>query len=145
MSAITLVTGGFDPLHRGHIEYFICAKELNPSVPLCVGINSDDWLKRKKGKYFLPFKERRIIIRELKPVNLTIAFDDADNTANNAISKCLQMYDKVIFCNGGDRGDGNVPEYERFKDDHRVIFEWAVGGEDKMNSSSWILKQYLDR
>jgi len=145
MSRITLVTGGFDPLHSGHIEYFISAKELNPSVPLCVGLNSDEWLKRKKGKYFLPLKERRIIIRELKSVDLTIAFDDSDNSANNAISKCLQMYDKVIFCNGGDRGDGNVPEYEKFKDNDRVIFEWAVGGEDKMNSSSWILKQYLER
>ena len=145
MSAISLVTGGFDPLHSGHIEYFISAKELNPSVPLCVGLNSDEWLKRKKGKYFLPLKERRIIVRELKPVNLTIVFDDADNTANNAISKCLQMYDKVIFCNGGDRVNTNVPEYLKFQENERVIFEWGVGGDDKMNSSSWILNEFLKR
>ena len=72
MSAIILVTGGFDPIHSGHIAYFRDAKEFNPSVPLCVGLNSDEWLIRKKGKYFLPMTERRAIVRELKPVDLTI-------------------------------------------------------------------------
>ena len=58
MSKIVLVTGGFDPIHTGHISYFKNAKELYPNTPLCVGLNSDEWLIRKKGKYFLPMTER---------------------------------------------------------------------------------------
>ena len=72
MSKIVLVTGGFDPIHSGHISYFKNAKELYPHTPLCVGLNSDEWLIRKKGKFFLPMKERRAIVKELKPVDLTI-------------------------------------------------------------------------
>ena len=100
MSKIVLVTGGFDPIHSGHISYFKNAKELYPHTPLCVGLNSDEWLIRKKGKYFLPMAERRAIVKELKPVDLTITYDDTDNSSNMAIYKCLQMYDKVIYCNG---------------------------------------------
>ena len=72
MSTIVLVTGGFDPIHSGHISYFKNAKELYPHTPLCVGLNSDEWLIRKKGKFFLPMKERRAIVKELNPVDLTI-------------------------------------------------------------------------
>ena len=90
-------------------------------------------------------EERRLIVKELKPVDLTITYDDADNTSCMAIHKCLQMYDRVIFCNGGDRVDTNVPEYLKFKDNERVVFEWGVGGDDKMNSSSWILNEFLKR
>ena len=142
MSKIVLVTGGFDPIHSGHISYFKNAKELYPHTPLCVGLNSDDWLIRKKGKYFLPMAERRAIVKELKPVDLTITYDDTDNSSNMAIFKCLQMYDKVIYCNGGDRNDVNAPEFDTFKTDHRVHFRWKVGGDDKHNSSSKILERW---
>jgi len=145
MSTIVLVTGGFDPIHSGHIEYFRNAKELYPQVPLCVGLNSDDWLIRKKGKYFLPMSERRAIVKEMKPVDLTITYDDSDDSSCNAILKCLQMYDKVVFCNGGDRVNTNVPELQKFNDDERVVFEWGVGGDNKMNSSSWILNEFLKK
>jgi len=89
--------------------------------------------------------ERRAIVKELKPVDLTITYDDTDNSSNMAIYKCLQMYDKVIYCNGGDRVNTNVPEYLKFQENERVIFEWGVGGDDKMNSSSWILNEFLKR
>ena len=145
MSKIVLVTGGFDPIHTGHISYFKNAKELYPNTPLCVGLNSDEWLIRKKGKFFLPMKERRAIVKELKPVDLTITYDDTDKSSCMAIYKCLQMYDKVVFCNGGDRVNTNVPEYLKFQENERVIFEWGVGGDDKMNSSSWILNEFLKR
>ena len=71
--------------------------------------------------------------------------DDDQGSACGAIEKCLEIADEVIFCNGGDRGKGNTPELDKFKDNDRVKFEWGIGGEDKMNSSSWILHGYFER
>lgn len=138
-----LVTGGFDPLHSGHLEYFKQAKMLGHK--LIVGINSDEWLTRKKGKPFLPFHERAAIIKELKIVDQVIAFNDDDDTACHAIFTVLSTSgsrDEVIFANGGDRGNSNTPEYDMYKDTYGVSFEWGVGGTDKKNSSSWILKKW---
>ena len=110
-----------------------------------VGLNGDPWLKRKKGQYFQCWTERADIIRHLNMVDAVISWDDSDETACGAIAKCLQISDKVIFCNGGDRGDSNTPEYEKYKSDPSVQFIWGVGGHDKMNSSSWILHGYFER
>ena len=140
MITVTLVTGGFDPLHSGHIAYFKAAREFGHS--LCVGVNSDDWLTRKKGKPFMDVGERMSIIKELKCVDLAIEFIDKDDSACDAISIALQVYDNVLFCNGGDRGSVNTPEYERYRHDNRVDFKFGVGGEDKKNSSSWILERW---
>ena len=138
---IIIVSGGFDPLHSGHIEHFKAAKELGDI--LVVGLNSDDWLTRKKGKPFMPIDERLSIIRELKVVDLALRFNDDDNSSRDLIKKILEMYKSdVVFANGGDRTHDNIPEVEQFKDDPRVSFEFGVGGEDKKNSSSWILKQW---
>ena len=82
---ISLVTGGFDPLHSGHIDYFVSAK--NVGDLLLVGINSDEWLERKKGKYFLDYKERAAVIKALYMVSDIIDFDDSDDTAIDAIKK----------------------------------------------------------
>ena len=140
---VSLVTGGFDPIHSGHIAYFKRAKDL--SNYLIVGLNGDPWLTRKKGQYFQCWTERADIIRHLDMVDAVISWDDADDSACGAISKCLEISNEVIFCNGGDRGKTNTPEYERYKDDPRVIFEFGIGGTDKMNSSSWILHGYFER
>ncbi len=140
MSTVTIVTGGFDPLHSGHIAYFKAAKELGN--PLCVGVNSDEWLTRKKGKPFMTIDERMSIIKELKCVDIAIEFIDKDDSACDAISTALEVYDNVLFCNGGDRGSANTPEYEKYRNDKRVEFKWGVGGTDKKNSSSWILKKW---
>ena len=142
MSNLVLVTGGFDPLHSGHIAYFKAAKELGT---LGVGVNSDEWLVRKKGKFFMTVEERISIIKELKCVDVVIEFIDKDDTANDAIKMALEVYEKVIFCNGGDRIKGNIPEMEKYGNNDRVEFKWGVGGTDKKNSSSWILKDYLKR
>jgi len=139
---IVLVTGGFDPLHSGHIAYFKAAKELGDY--LVVGVNSDDWLTRKKGKPFMPFEERATIIENLSVVDKVIDFDDSDNTANDAIQQVLNEHnflsDSVIFANGGDRTKTNIPEM--LIDDSRLSFQFGVGGSDKKNSSSWILEDY---
>jgi cytidyltransferase-like protein len=135
---IVLVTGGFDPLHSGHIEYFKAAKQLG--YLLIVGINSDDWLIRKKGKAFMPFSERKAIIENLYQVHKVIDFDDSDDTAVDAIKKVKELYPKasIIFANGGDRTKDNIPEMV-FND---VEFVFGVGGTDKKNSSSWILEEW---
>ena len=142
MTTVTLVTGGFDPLHSGHIAYFKAAREFGNS--LCVGVNSDDWLTRKKGKPFMNVSERMSIIKELKCVDIAIEFIDKDDSACDAIGTALEVYDNVLFCNGGDRGSVNTPEYERYRYDKRVEFKFGVGGEDKKNSSSWLLNNWRD-
>ena len=140
---LSLVTGGFDPIHSGHIAYFERAKDL--SDYLVVGINTNEWLTRKKGQYFLPWIERAEIIRHLDMVDAVISWDDADDSAIGAIAKCLEISEKVVFCNGGDRTKINIPEAMGYADDPRVEFQYGIGGEDKMNSSSWILNNYFDR
>jgi len=139
---IVLVTGGFDPLHKGHIEYFKAARLLG--AKLIVGVNSDEWLTRKKGRPFMPFEDRIAIIQELSIVDKVIGFDDSDDSACHAIFHTLSTHanPKVIFCNGGDRGSSNTPEMATYGDMPYVDFKFGVGGTNKMNSSSWILDEW---
>ena len=141
---VSLVTGGFDPIHSGHLRYFERAKDL--SVYLVVGINTNEWLTKKKGQYFLPWVERADIISHLDMVDAVITVPDDDKgSACGAIAKCLEISEQVIFCNGGDRIKSNIPEVLGYSDDPRVEFKYAIGGEEKENSSSWILRGYFDR
>ena len=136
---IIVVSGGFDPIHSGHIAYFESASKLGDK--LIVALNSDDWLIKKKGKFFMPFEERRTIINNLKMVNEVIDFEDDDiGSATNALIKIKQMYpnDDIAFANGGDRGKDNISEMAQ----DGVEFLFSVGGDDKKNSSSWILKNW---
>ena len=138
INCVVLVTGGFDPLHSGHIEYFKAAKALGNI--LVVGVNSDSWLERKKGRAFMPSTERISIIQNLKMVDHCILFNDNDDTALEAINNVKMMYpnSQVVFANGGDRTAKNIPEMIA-KD---VEFVFGVGGQDKLNSSSWILEEW---
>jgi cytidyltransferase-like protein len=140
MRKIVLVTGGFDPLHSGHIEYFKSAKKLGDL--LVVGINSDAWLSRKKGAPFMPEQERNGIVKNLSMVDRTIFFNDRDGSAKEAIRDLRALYpnDQIVFANGGDRTQENIPEMD-IKDDN-LVFAFGVGGENKMNSSSWILQEW---
>lgn len=140
MNKTVLVTGGFDPLHSGHISYFEQARALGDR--LVVGVNSDLWLTRKKGRAFMPWKERSLIVESLRSVDQVIEFDDWDNSAKHAISLVRQMFpdDRIIFANGGDRTDQNIPEMDT--DDPNIKFVFGVGGFDKANSSSWILEDW---
>ena len=144
-SSVVLVTGGFDPIHSGHIALLHSAKQIAPLSTLAVGVNSDEWLTRKKGKPFMPLYDRISIVRTLKMVDNVLEFDDTNGTANDAIAQCLEIYDKVIFANGGDRHNENVPEYVFYKDDPRVIYRWGVGGIGKKQSSSWLLRDWDER
>jgi len=143
---IVLVTGGFDPVHSGHIEYIKAAKKLGDY--LVVGLNSDEWLTRKKGKPFMAWSDRNAILSELRDVDEVISFDDYDNTACDAIIKLLLRFEReveVIFANGGDRDNTNIPELESFKSNCRVKFIFGVGGSEKKNSSSWILESWRSK
>lgn len=140
MKTIVLVTGGFDPLHSGHIAYLKAAKNLGDI--LVVGVNSDAWLTRKKGSAFMPLRERTEIIRNIVGVDFVIDFNDDDGTAKHAIKMVQQSYpqDRIIFANGGDRTKENIPEMDIVDDNLEFVF--GVGGEDKKNSSSWILEEW---
>jgi len=137
---VVLVTGGFDPLHSGHIAYFKAAKKLGDK--LVVGVNSDAWLTRNKGRPFMPGGERISIIQNLSMVEHCVLFDDDDNTSKEAIKNVRFMYPDahIIFANGGDRTSNNIPETDT--DVKNISFMFGVGGEDKKNSSSWILKEW---
>ena len=141
---IVLVTGGFDPLHVGHINYFNSASTLGDR--LVVGLNSDEWLTRKKGAAFMPLAERKDIIRALRVVDTVLFFDDSDDTACHAIERALRMWSgaRVIFANGGDRGESNTPEFEKYNRNPRVNFAINVGG-GKMQSSSDLLARWENR
>jgi D-beta-D-heptose 7-phosphate kinase/D-beta-D-heptose 1-phosphate adenosyltransferase len=144
MKKVVLVTGGFDPIHSGHVQYFKRAKELGDI--LYVGVNSDEWLTRKKGRPFMPLEERLRIIQELRMVDYTLKFDDKDGSARNAIKLVTEIHpnDTIIFANGGDRTKDNIPEMSLLNDTKysNLKFEFGVGGTDKMNSSSWILEEW---
>ena len=133
------MSGGFDPIQSGHIEYFKSAKLLGDK--LIVALNSDAWLQQKKGKHFMPFHEREIIISNLTIVDSVIGFeDDAFGSCSSALEQIKKDYpnDEIIFCNGGDREAHNIPEMNV----DGVSFVFGVGGATKMNSSSSILKDW---
>ena len=140
---VVIVSGGFDPIHSGHIEHFKEAKKLGDI--LIVGLNSDEWLTRKKGKPFMPIEERLAVIRELRMVDSAVAFNDDDNSSVDLIKKALVLFDDVLFANGGDRTQDNIPEIDAFDKDPRVQFAFGVGGSHKQNSSSWILKEWTSQ
>ena len=137
---VVVVTGGFDPVHSGHIAYFEAAKQLGDI--LVVGLNSDTWLERKKGKAFMDIYEREKIISSLRVVDKVVCYPDADGSSRNAITGVRAMYPDatIVFANGGDRTHTNIPEMD-VKDDN-LTFAFGVGGEQKMNSSSWILDEW---
>ena len=140
MKKIVLITGGFDPLHSGHIAYFKAAKALGDI--LVVGVNSDAWLTRKKGSPFMPYKERAEIVRNIVGVDFVVEFNDADGSAKHAIRMVRASYpqDSIIFANGGDRTNDNIPEMDIADDNLEFVF--GVGGFNKANSSSWILQEW---
>ena len=139
---VVLVTGGFDPLHSGHVAYLEHARKLGDK--LLVGVNSDEWLIRKKGRGFMPYTERETIVQSIGVVDATIPFNDVDDTANDAINEVKNHYKgcEIIFANGGDRKSTNIPEVDAFRDDATVTFAYGIGGEYKKNSSRWILDEW---
>jgi cytidyltransferase-like protein len=136
---LIVVSGGFDPIHSGHIAYFKSAKSHGDK--LIVALNSDAWLEKKKGKFFMPFHERKAIVEAIKYVDEVISFEDDDKgSCINALEEIKRLHpnDDIYFANGGDRDKKNIPEMSVFD----VNFIFCVGGNDKKNSSSWILNKW---
>jgi D-beta-D-heptose 7-phosphate kinase/D-beta-D-heptose 1-phosphate adenosyltransferase len=142
---IGIISGGFDPLHSGHIDYIVNASTRCDF--LYIGPNSDEWLIRKKGSFFMPWEERAYIIRRLK-LNcdfLVTKFNDDDESAMNLIHLVDKTFSghEICFMNGGDRTTTNIPEEKMtISDSNSLSFEFGIGGEHKKNSSSKILDDW---
>lgn len=134
---VSIVSGGFDPIHVGHIELFNRARDLGDE--LWVILNTDEFLIRKKGKPFMPFDERRTILKSLKMVDLVIPSIDEDQTVCKTLKKLMKVTpstDILTFCNGGDRTDGeNTPEHNIC---NVLGIETVYGLGNKIQSSSWL-------
>lgn len=139
MNKIAVVSGGFDPAHIGHLRMF---QEAAKYGTLIVGLNSDEWLMRKKGFVFMPWLERQEIIMGFKGVDAVLAFDDSDNTCIDLLKKCKELeadgWTDIVFCNGGDRTDETTPEVE-FCNKNDIGLVWGVGG-SKIQSSSKLVE-----
>ena len=136
-----IVSGGFDPIHEGHIEMIKASAQVSDGV--IVLANSDDWLCRKKGKNFHSMKTRKAILENLKGVIDVLEFDDSDNSASDGIRRARAKYpnEHLVFANGGDRGKDNIPECPTCEG-CKVDLAFGVGGDNKANSSSWILEKW---
>jgi len=152
--SVIILSGGFDPIHKGHMRMFREASWLGHQV--IVGLNSDSWLCRKKGKPFMEFYERKEILEGIKYISSVVAFNDDDDSACELINRVRSTYNggmfnhnyddvnptgkkeyDIFFANGGDRTTDNTPEMDtcRLKD---VTMLWGVGG-GKIQSSSWLI------
>lgn len=137
---VSIVSGGFDPIHVGHIELFERARQL--SDELWVILNTDDFLTNKKGKPFMPFEERRKILKSLTVVDLVVPCVDKDQTVCKTLKrlkKTTAVTDtQLFFCNGGDRTSGkNTPEHKLCEE---IGIKTVYGLGDKIQSSSWLVK-----
>ena len=142
MHNIILISGGFDPIHSGHIKLINDANKYGDVIVL---LNSDEWLRNKKGKEFLSFDERKMIMKNIQGVIDVIEFDDSDKTCIDGIKKAKLLYknNTIKFANGGDRNNETTPEKE-FCDKNDIETLFGIGGNDKSNSSSWILKKWKE-
>jgi cytidyltransferase-like protein len=139
-----LITGGFDPVHSGHIKAFCRAAALGKLV---VALNSDEWLVRKKGAFFMPYSERMSVISNLQMVHDVLdGWDDADGTACHAIRKFHQEFrgKELAFVNGGDRTPHGANESEfALCTNLGIVSIFGVGG-GKTASSSNFLDSYVE-
>ena len=144
MKRYYIVSGGFDPIHEGHIEMIKSARSKSDGVILL--LNSDEWLQRKKGQYFMNFQSRLTVCENIKGVIDAFGFDDTDNSASDGLRLSRKKYPdaELVFANGGDRTNSNIPEEATAKECN-IALEFGVGGENKANSSRWILERWTEK
>lgn len=133
------VSGGFDPIHVGHIRLFKEAKKLGDK--LVVILNNDNWLRAKKGYVFIPENERKEILEALSWVDEVILSKHPEEPKDMSVCQELLEIRPAIFANGGDRNKDNIPEVAVCQAiGCKMVFN--VGG-GKIQSSSWLLEKYL--
>ena len=135
MNKIICISGGFDPLHVGHVRLM---KSASQHGSVFVILNSDEWLMRKKGYMFMTFDERQEIISSMVAVHDVLSVDDNDGTVCEALERIRPSY----FGNGGDRLSENVPEVDLCKQ-LGIEMIWNLGGE-KVQSSSDLVRSYKE-
>lgn len=140
MKTYYICSGGFDPIHEGHIANILESGQQSDGV--IVLPNSDDWLCRKKGKNFMSYATRAAIVGAIKGVIDVIPFDDSDNSACEGLRAVRAKYpnDRLVFAKGGDRTADNIPEIP-VAEELDIEIKYYVGG-GKINSSSEILNKY---
>jgi D-beta-D-heptose 7-phosphate kinase/D-beta-D-heptose 1-phosphate adenosyltransferase len=140
--AITVaVSGGFDPIHIGHIRMMREAKKLGHK--LIVILNNDNWLIRKKGYVFMPQKERKEIIEALGCVDKVVLTKHSKNPKDMSVCQTLLEIKPDIFCNGGDRKNGNLDTAEsKICQQINCKLILGIGRGGKVQSSSWLLKNF---
>jgi D-beta-D-heptose 7-phosphate kinase/D-beta-D-heptose 1-phosphate adenosyltransferase len=129
---LVAVSGGFDPIHKGHIQMILDAAKYGDVVVI---LNSDEWLERKKGYKFMDFGQRSFIAGSIKGVILTTGVDDSDGTVCEALRRIRPHY----FANGGDRKTDNTPEMD-VCNELGIKMLWNIGG-GKTESSSWLVNK----
>lgn len=135
-----MVSGGFDPVHIGHVRMFEEAKKLGDE--LVVLLNNDNWLKLKKGYVFMPEHERKEIIEAFGVVDRVILSSHKKNTKDISISKELRSVRPHIFAKGGDRHSGNIPTPEvSVCSEIGCVIVNDIGYGGKVQSSSLLVKK----
>ena len=132
-----MVSGGFDPVHAGHIRMIRAAAEYGDVIVIA---NSDAWLHDKKGFVFMDFNQRAEILNSIKGVILVDSVDDSDGTVCEAIRRLRPTF----FANGGDRGKHNTPE-QNVCDELGIEMLWSIGCDEKVAASSDLVKSVVDK
>ena len=130
---IVVVSGYFDPIHKGHIEYLKLAKELGDK--LIVVLNNDKQAELKKGKFFMPLEDKKMILEAIKFVDEVFVSIDEDRS----VCKSLEAIKPNIFANGGDRKEEEIPEAKVCRE---LGIEIVDGLGKKIQSSSELIKKY---
>ncbi len=141
---IVAVSGGFDPIHIGHIRLFEAAKKLGDK--LIVILNNDNWLRKKKGFIFMPQRERKELFESMRWVDKVILTGHKPNTKDMSVCRELKRIRPDIFAQGGDRNVKNIPPCEvRLQKElgYKVVENVGRGG--KIQSSSWLLAKCADK
>tara|TARA_B100001540_G_scaffold276958_1_gene264162 strand:- start:14 stop:793 length:780 start_codon:yes stop_codon:yes gene_type:complete len=141
---IALLSGGFDPVHIGHLAMIKEAAEIAQKVVIL--LNSDEWLIRKKGKPFMIGSQRAQILEEFESIHKVIIQDqDDDDSSNTAIKNFKEANPKKIicYCNGGDRSDVKKIRETKVCEDLNIDLIFGIGGVHKLESSSNLTKNYL--
>lgn len=141
-AVVVAVSGGFDPVHIGHVRYFEHAKKLGDK--LVVILNNDHWLHTKKGVAFMPAKDRKELLESIRHVDEVIVTKHKRGSKDMSVCAELALIKPDIFANGGDRKADNIPEYQLCKAKGiKMMFNVGKGG--KIRSSSWYLKDYMTK